>query len=283
MKNFKWFLVIPTLVIIILVVIGPLLYALYISFNDWHIVNPESTPTFNYFNNYIKLFKSERFYNSLIVSGKLLLLTLPFELLLGLIVALALENIHRFRGIVTSVMLIPTMIAPIAVGIIWLMLFSTKYGPINYFLKLFGQDAIIWTASKDWSLFAIAVAEIWEWTPFVIVLFLAGIVVQPVELYEAATVDGADRWRVLKYIKLPLLKPVILVTVIFRTVDILKIFEIPFVLTEGGPGNETEVISIFIYRQGFQFWEIPYAAAASFILLIVIIILVNIYYRSIKL
>jgi len=280
-NRYRWLLVMPSVIIIIFVIIGPLLYAFYISFHEWRMVIPGSKPTFKFLINYIKLIRDPRFLNSLKVTVKLLVMTLPFELIFGIIVAVALSNIKKARGIIISIILIPTMIAPIAVGVVWLMLFSTSFGPINYFLKLMGQQAITWTASAEWSLTAIAIAEIWQWTPLVIALFFAGIVIQPLELFEAATIDGATGWQTFRYILLPLLKPVILVATIFRTVDILKIFEVPWVLTQGGPGNATEVVSLFIYRQGFEFWNMTYASATSFILLVVTIILVTLYFRII--
>lgn len=280
MKYFRWSLVSPAVLLLLGVGLGPLFYALYMAFHRWNMLMPGASPIFTGLGNFGELLRDERFVASLLTTGKLLLLTVPFQLLLGLILALALSSLQRWRGPVLSFLLIPSMLAPMAVGIVWALLFSAKYGPINYVLRLlFNIPPFTWVSSPRWAIVPIAIASIWEWTPFVATLLLAGILSIPDELYDAAKVDGASSLQLLWHVMLPLIRPVILVAVIIQTIDLFKIFEVPFFITQGGPGTTTEVVSLYVYKVGFDFWNITYAAAMSLFILILVIVLVNVYLR----
>lgn len=279
-KHLKWLLVIPVVVLLLSVVLGPLIFSLAISFTKWPKI-PIDPIVFAGLYNYVKLAVDSVLINAIWVTIKFIAIAVPLEFFLGLILALALLNINRFRGVICSYLLIPTMLAPVAVGVIWLLLFSVYYGPINYVLaRLLSIKPILWTASVKWSLPTIVVADVWQWTPFMMVILLAGLVALPRDIYEAASVDGASSWQVFKHITLPLLKPIILAALIIRTVDALKVFDLPIVMTQGGPGASTETLSLYIYRVAFKFWNLSYAAAISFLFLIMVIAIVTAYLRS---
>jgi len=279
-KRIAWLFVLPALALLLFVVAFPLAYAVYTSFFSWP---PFGEPFFAGFANYQKIAFDTRFLASLGVTFKLLVMALPVEFTLGLAFALALGKVKRFRGLLFSYLLIPCMLAPIATGIVWFTLFSTRYGAINGLLgKIFNVEAIPWLTSPNWALLSIAIADIWEWTPFVMAIMLAGILAIPQELYEAAKVDGASSAQAFVWVTLPLLRMAALVAVLIRTIDLIRIFELPYVITQGGPGNTTEVLSFYIYRVGFKFWEMPYAAVLSFVMLGSIIGVVTFYVRTIK-
>jgi multiple sugar transport system permease protein len=279
-KKLAWLLVLPAVALLLIVIIFPLIYAAYTSFFSWP---PFGEPFFAGFTNYQKLSFDARFFSSLGITFKLLTITLPVEFTLGLVFALALSKIKRFRGLLLSYLLIPSMLAPIAAGIVWFTLFTTRYGAINYFVeKIFGVEPIPWLSSANWALLSIAIADIWEWTPFVMAIMLAGILSIPQELYEAAETDGASPIQTFRRITLPLLKTAILVAVLIRTIDLMRIFELPYLITQGGPGNAKEVLSFYIYRVGFKFWEMPYASVLSFVMLGLIIGIVTTYIRTIR-
>ena len=232
--------------------------------------------------NFIQLFHDPAFINSLRVSFQFVGVAVFFELIGGFVLALALANIKRFRGILCSYFLVPSMLPMVAVGVIWLLLFSMYYGPINYVLSiLFDMKPVPWTASAKWSLWSIIIADVWQWTPFMMIIMLAGLVSIPQDPLEAAIVDGASSLQKLFYVTLPLIRPVILVALIIRTVDAFKVFGLPLVMTGGGPGNTTEVLSLYVYRVGFKFWNLSYAAAISLFFLVIIIAIITAYIRVI--
>jgi multiple sugar transport system permease protein len=206
------------------------------------------------------------------------------EFLLGLGLALLLNSRIRGRALFRASLLVPMMLPPVVVGVVWRLMLNPDFGAVNGTLKGFGfnTDALTWTASPRLALLSVIVVDIWQWTPFVFLVLLAGLQAIPQEPYEAAKIDGSSRWQTFRYVTLPLLKPAILIALLLRTMDLLRVFDQIVILTEGGPGFATETISLYIYRTAFRFFDFGYAAAMSFVLLAITNIISVVYIRFLQ-
>ncbi|HSB10800.1 MAG TPA: sugar ABC transporter permease [Blastocatellia bacterium] len=197
-------------------------------------------------------------------------IALTFEFLLGLGLAVMLDRPLRGRSLFRSVLLVPMMLPPVVVGVVWRLMLNPDFGAINGTLKGAGvnTEALTWTASPILALGSVIAVDIWQWTPFMFLVLLAGLQSIPQEPYEAALIDGSSGWQTFLHVTLPLLKPAILIALLLRTMDLLRVFDQIFILTEGGPGFSTETVSLYIYRTAFRFADFGYAAAMSFVLLL---------------
>ena len=195
---------------------------------------------------------------------------LTFEFLLGLTLAILLDGPLRGRSLFRSGLLIPMMLPPVVVGVVWRLMLNPDFGAVNGTLKGVGlnTEALTWTASPVLAFASVIAVDIWQWTPFIFLVLLAGLQSIPQEPYEAAVIDGSSAWQTFRHITLPLLKPAILIALLLRTMDLLRVFDQIFILTQGGPGFSTETVSLYIYRTAFRFSDFGYAAAMSFVLLI---------------
>jgi len=257
-------------------------YAITMSFTRWPRFPGESL-AFIGLQNYKNVLTDPTFLESLRTTFTYLIIAIPIEFLLGLCFALSLVNIKsKARRFICSYLLIPSMLAPVVVGIIWMLLLSSYSGPVNFILEKLGRESIIWLGSPKYSLLSIIIADVWQWTPFTTIILFSGIVSLPVTPFEAAIVDGASVWDKFYYITVPLLKPIILVTFILRSIDGIKVFGLVQVMTKGGPGNSTNVITYYIYNQGFVYWSLSYAAALTIIILPIIIVIISGYIRLAK-
>jgi len=208
----------------------------------------------------------------------------PLAWRLGLALALLLNHEIRGRGVFRAALLVPMMLPAVVVGVVWRLMLNPNFGAINGTLKGFGfnTEALTWTASPRLALLSVIVVDIWQWTPFVFLVLLAGLQAIPQEPYEAAKIDGSSQWQTFRYVTLPLLKPAILIALLLRTMDLLRVFDQIFILTEGGPGFATETISLYIYRAAFRFFDFGYAAAMSFVLLAITNVISVVYIRFLQ-
>lgn len=266
-KRFVGFLfVLPMIILLVSVLIFPLLYALYNSFFSRQL-------TFIGFGNYRVIFSDSRFFNSLSASLKFSISAVAIEFFLGFILALVFDRFLSARNFFVSILLLPMMVTPIVVGIVWRMLYHPNAGIINWFLSLLKIKGPLWLASPRWALPALIIADVWQWTPLMFLILLAGLQSLPSEPFEAARVDGANAWQLLRFITIPLMVPVIMVALIMRLLEALRIFDQVFMLTHGGPGSVTETLSFFIYKAGFKWSDMGYASALSFVFMAIIFIL----------
>jgi multiple sugar transport system permease protein len=176
------------------------------------------------------------------------------------------------------------MLPPVVAAVVWRLMLNPNFGAINGTLKQIGVDteALTWTASPTLAMLSVIAVDVWQWTPFVFLVLLAGLQAIPQEPYEAALIDGSSRWQTFRHVTLPLLKPAILIVLLLRTMDLLRVFDQIFILTEGGPGFATETISLYIYRTAFRFFDFGYAAAMSFVLLALTNIISVFYIKLLK-
>ena len=270
-----WLFVAPCILIILLVTIFPTIYSFGLSLTKWEISLPDRP--FIGLGNYAALIRDARFRNSILITAVLVVVGVGVEMLLGFGLGQILSVKMKGKRIIVAALLLPVMVMPIVVGYTWRLLWDAMYGPINQIIGwIIGRPfQIAWLAKTSTAIFAILVTEIWQWTPFMFLVFLSGIVSLDTEIFEAADIDGASSWEKLRFMTIPLLRPIIIVALLIRGLDALKFFDVIFALTGGAPGNSTETISFYIYKTGYQFFRLGYGAAASFILLIALIIIIT--------
>jgi multiple sugar transport system permease protein len=251
--------VIPALVLLSFITIYPVIYVFYLSLHRKLLIFDISR--FIWFENYMFLLKDDRFWNALKNTLYFTAVSVSLELLLGLSIAILLNRSFRLRGFVRAVVLIPWAIPTVVSARMWEWIYNTDFGILNYIIG----SKINWLGSPFLAMNAAIFMDVWKTTPFVAILLMAGLQIIPRELYQAARVDGAGSWAIFKKITLPLLKPVILVVLIFRTLDAFRIFDAIYVLTGGGPANVTETLSIYAYKVLFQTLQFGYGSTLSVI------------------
>src|SRR5215813_6116315 len=269
-------LLLPTIAVLIALTIYPLIFAIKISFQT-----ESGTLTFS---NFTRLFSDQFFLSALAHTFVYAAIALTIEFLLGLALAMLLHGAIRGRNLFRALLLVPLMLPPVVVGVIWRLMLNSNFGALNGTLKRFGfnTDALTWTASPKLAMASVIIADVWQWTPFMFLILLAGLQAIPQEPYEAALVDGSTPWQTFRYVTLPLLKPAILIALLLRTMDLLRVFDHIFILTEGGPGFATETVSLYIYRTAFRFANFGYAAAMSFVLLLLTNLISVTYIRMLR-
>ena len=271
-KYLPWLLLCPVFVLLIAVTIYPFIYGVYLSLSRYSIIMGLS---FRGIGNYIELFKDSRFLHSLGVTLIFVFSAVSLEFLVGLGVALLLSRQFWQKRVFISLIYIPMIMAPIAVALMWRMLYNADFGPINYFLltaNLTGRK-IAWLSETRYALFSLIVVDVWQWSPFIFLVLYAGLQSVPPELLEAAQIDGASRWKAFRYIIFPFLSSFIILAFLFRIMDAFKIFDSISVLTKGGPGASTEVVSWLSYLTGFTYFRLGYAAAMSMVLFAIIMVI----------
>lgn len=260
----------PSLIALILVLAAPLVYSLITSFFDTNL-KYQGLGEFLGLQNYIDVVKDPYFRESVVTTLKFTVFVVALEFLVGLIIALLLNNIRKWRNFFFTIIIVPMMITPIAVGLIWRLLLHSDLGIVNYVLSLFGISGRAWLADASLALPTVMFIDIWQNVPYMVLVILAGLVTLPVDPYEAAAIDGASRIQSFFKLTVPMMVPTFSVVLLLRTITALKTYDLIFVLTRGGPGTTTEVISYHIYQQAFRFLEIGKASAMSYLLLLIII------------
>ncbi|MCC7024846.1 MAG: sugar ABC transporter permease [Thermomicrobiales bacterium] len=268
-------LLLPTVVVLLLLTIYPTIYSFSLSLNEWNMSNRLATWNFVGLGNYVAILRDARFWNAAQITGTFILGTVTAQLLLGLGIALLLQRQVVAQGFVRTALLLPMMTTPVVVGLIWRFMYNPTQGILNYLLGSVGLPTPNWLGSLKTGLISVMIADIWEWTPFMILILLAALQTLPQEPFEAAAIDGANAWQAFTHITLPLLRPTIVVAVLLRVIDSFKTFDLVYVLTNGGPGTSTETLSFYTYKWGFKFFQMGYAAALSFVMLIMVVIFAN--------
>ena len=260
----------PALVVLIAVTIPPLIYLFWSSLYKWEFGATEKV--FILFGNFTKMMHDTRFWNSVVLALFLIGMAVGIQISLGLLISERLNRAFQGKKIFRMLLLLPMVSPPVVVGVMWRMFLQPRLGMVSYFLSLVGIHAA-WLASSKTALLTIALVDTWEWMPFVILMLTAGLASIPEQLSEAAQADGANQLQILRYILLPLLKPVIIITLLFRAVDVIKIFPKIFIMTEGGPGTATEIMNFYAFRTTFQYSRFGYGSALSFTIFAICILL----------
>ena len=268
-KDFLVFML-PSLIALMMVLAVPLAYSLVTSFFNTNLKHP-GLGDFVGLQNYIEVLQDQYFMKSV---GTTLFFTVGvvvIEFLVGLTISLLLNNIQKARNFFFTIIIVPMMITPIAVGLIWRLLLHSDLGIINYLLSLIGITGKAWLADSSIALGTVMFIDIWQNVPYMVLVILAGLVTLPTDPYEAAAIDGATRVQSFFSLTVPMMMPTFSVVLLLRSITALKTYDLIFVLTRGGPGTTTEVISYHIYQQAFRYLEIGKAAAMSYLLLLLIV------------
>jgi multiple sugar transport system permease protein len=278
-RALPFLLIAPTVAVLVALSIYPLVYAIKVSLQ----IETETGVHWS-LQNFSRLATDAFFRTALLHTLVYALVALTVEFLLGLGLAVLMDKSFRGRTIFRAALLVPMMLPPVVVGVVWRLMFNPNFGAINGTLQAAGvnTESLTWTASPTLAFASVIMVDIWQWTPFMFLVLLAGLQAIPQEPYEAARIDGSSWWQTFRHVTLPLLKPAILIALLLRTMDLLRVFDQIFILTEGGPGFATETISLYIYRAAFRFGDFGYAAAMSFVLLLLTNIISFLYIRLLQ-
>jgi multiple sugar transport system permease protein len=273
----------PLLVFVVTIAIYPLFFSFYISFFKYRLTDPTQTRTFLGLANYLTALEDPQVVKSVTNTLIFVFGTVTIEMIVGLGLALLLSaETHMIRTI-RSFLLIPMAIPPLVVGLVWKSLYNADFGVIPYYLKSIGVDVGRGPLGESsTAMLSVILIDLWQWSPLLMIIFLAGLKSLPHEPFEAARVDGATRWQQFWYITLPMLKPTILIGLLLRTMQSFKVFDIIYATTAGGPGSSTTVLNYHIYTVGMTFFDMGYAAALANILLIIIAILSVLYIMALE-
>lgn len=282
-RSIQWLFIAPTLILLVLLNIFPLFYSLYLSFTDYSAI-AKAPPVWVGLQNYVALLNDPRIWKYFATTGRFAFLSVGLQTVLGFGLALLLRDRFTGSGFVTTLILVPMMLSPVVVGLFWKLIFNPSYGIFNYLLGFWDPaSAPDWLANTSTALWAVVIVDVWMWTPFVMLLCLSGLKAIPDYLYEAAAIDRASPWLQFRRITLPQVLPLLLIAVLFRTIEAFKSFDLVMGLTGGGPGDTTELVAVNLYRMAFQGqWRTGIACAFAYIILIVIIAISNVYIRNLN-
>ncbi len=259
----------PAIVLLVAITVFPLIYLLYNSLTAWDLRRAYLGRSFIGFTNYTSMLSDALFRDSVRVTILATIGLVTVELALGLLLALLFHRNFPGKRVARSLFLLPLITTPIIVGLMWRMLFNAEFGMVDYFIRLVGLPTPNWLADPGLALPSIILAETWQITPFVTLMFVAGLQAIPAEPYEAAKVDGASAWQRFLYITIPLLRPVLFLALIFRATDAVRMFDLIYVMTGGGPANATQTLNMYVFKVGFTFLNMGYGSALATILMLV--------------
>ncbi len=280
-RRFGWLLTAPGLTALMLVITFPLFFTVFVSGFDYTLIH-RSFDTFIGIENYRSAFGENYFAEALWVTLKFVVCVVLLEFVIGFTIALMLNAVTRFKDVYYLILLMPLLINPVVVALIWRMFLHPELGIVNYLLGLIGIAKVNWLGDPVIAFWTVVLTDIWHQVSFMIVLLLAGLSALPKEPYEAARMDGASMLQSFIHVTLPLMRPVIIVTLLIRLIFAVKTFDLVYVMTRGGPGTATDLISYFIYRSAFFGLNIGQASAISVLLLLIVLALTAYLYRYMR-
>ncbi len=275
-----WFLA-PAVIALFLIGIYPTLFALVTSFRRYNIARPREGFPFIGFENYASVLTDSTFWASLFLTAKFYVTVLPIQIALGMGVALLLHKtgLGLLKSLARVTLVVPLATTYAVVGLIGRLIFNRDFGVANQFLGMFGFESFDWLGSPGGAFVAIVIMDVWQWTPFCALIFLAGLSMVPGEIEEAARLETSSKLSLLRYVQLPYLMPGLTAVMILRSADVLKLFDMVFVMTRGGPGSATDLVSIYIQRVGFRIFDLGTASAQAILLLILTVLISRLYIR----
>ncbi len=268
-RTYLWF-VLPALAATFAIIVFPWLFTLYVSLYDWESSGPAG---FVGLANYTRLVTDGRFLLAIVRTLYYTILTVVAPLVLGTIAAVMLHREFRFRGLVRGIFLLPMMATPVAIALVWTMMFHPQLGVLNYLLSLVGLPPQLWVFDPATVIPSLVLVETWQWTPLVMLIVLGGLAAIPTDPYESATIDGASSWQLFRHITLPLVMPFIMIAGVLRTIDAFKAFDTIYPITQGGPGTASETINIYLYLQAFSYAHIGTSSAVVVVFFAMILVL----------
>lgn len=272
----------PAVILILILSIFPLVFSLALSFMSWDLSRLEGGVRFIGLQNFATLFSDTRFWNTAKNTVYFVGGAVALQYLLGLGLALLLNQEIHFRRFFRVIFLMPMMLTPAAVGYVGRMLFNESMGPINDMIKHLGLPVVPWLSNSRMAMPSLILLDTWEWVPFMTIVLLAGLQSLPLEVFENATVDGASDWQILRYITFPMLAPVSITVILIRALEAFKLFDIVVVMTGGGPGTATETVTMYAYMVGMKSGNLGYASAIAYSLLVLVIVFSMIFLNSLR-
>lgn len=267
-RNVPLLMVAPAVLILFGLTIYPFVFMGWISLHKWPIV-PTLPRIFLGLGQYGFIFSDPSFWNSVRVTVVYMVVSVTAQLVLGFFLALLLSTPHRYVRYFRLPYMIPMFVSPVVVALIWRFMLGADLGIVNFFLRSIGFGGVAWLGAETSALFSVVLVDVWQWTPFTVLILSAGISSLPQEPFEAAAIDGATRPQMVRYLTVPMLMPVFTVVLLFRVLDAFKMFDIVFILTRGGPGDATNVLALNIWRKGFFENQLGFAAALSVIMIVI--------------
>lgn len=275
-KRAKYILIAPTLIFFVGITIFPLVYNIVMSLCQWKL---GSSPRFIGLGNYEYAFTNKNFWRTMWNTVIITFFSVTLEYILGMILSYNINKLVHGKKLIRIMMLIPMMMAPVVIGFMWKQMFNELYGPLNFFLRILHLPTVTWISQKGYSLFSIILVDIWEWTPFVTIILLAGFQSIPIEPIESARVDGATEWQIFRDIIFKMLIPSSTVAIILRAIETFKIFDTIYIITAGGPGISSMSASMYAYQIGLRNFNVGKAAAMCVIMLAFVLIVSQIVQR----
>ncbi|HTU01552.1 MAG TPA: sugar ABC transporter permease [Candidatus Sulfotelmatobacter sp.] len=251
----------PALLFVLVMMAFPLVYTVWVSLTGWSL-SAGTPPDFLGLKNYLALLQDERFRLAVVRTFYFTFLAMVVEVVAGVAIALLLDRDYPGKRVVNAIMLLPMMATPVAIAMVWLFMYEPSAGIVNYVLRTLHGPTPLWIAGPNSAIPALVLVDIWEWTPMIILISLAGLSGLPAEVFEAARVDGASRGRTLWHVTLPMLMPTVTIAALLRLIDALKTFDIIYAMTGGGPGYASETLNIYTYQQAFSYFSFGFASAA---------------------
>jgi multiple sugar transport system permease protein len=268
LKPSYWPFIVPALVLVAAVIVFPWAFTLWMSGNEWQIGGAQR---FVWFANYARLAQDQRFWESMGHTLVYTALSVVAPLVLGTAAALVFDTKLPLRGLLRGIFVMPMMATPVAVALVWTMMFHPQLGVLNYLLSLAHLPPQAWIFDQNTVIPSLVLVETWQWTPLVMLIVLGGLAAMPREPFEGAEIDGANAWQKFRYITLPLILPFMMVAVIIRSIDALKSFDIIYAMTQGGPGTASETINIYLYNVAFAYYDIGYGSAIAVVFFVIVI------------
>ena len=276
-KYFPIFLIIPALAVVFFLVIFPLVWALGLSFYRYNALRGGGKITFLGLGNYVRLLSGSLVWERLLTTGEFVASSVCIEFLLGFALALLFSQQFRGRRLAITLVTMPMLIAPVATGIFFRYVFDATFGVVTYFIYLLTGAKVRLLA--NYAMLSVVLVDVWQWTPFMMLFILAGLESIPRHLLESAEIDRFSWFTRFRVVIWPTIRPLVMLALLFRTMDAFRTFDSVFALTEGGPGTQTELISISLYRIAFQYFRTGESCALAFLVLVIVILLTNLYLR----
>ncbi|HET7884542.1 MAG TPA: sugar ABC transporter permease [Acetobacteraceae bacterium] len=265
-----WAFAVPAAAVVLLVILFPWIFTIFMSLHDWKVTG--ATP-FVGLANYAKMLQDERFLWAIVRTIWFTAGTVIAPLLLGVWAAVVFASQFRLRGLARTLFVLPMMATPVAIALVWTMMFHPQLGVLNYVLTSLGLPPSSWVYDSSTVIPTLVMVETWQWTPLVMLIVLGGIASLPQDPYEAAILDGASAWQMFRHITLPLVWPFIMVATVIRLIDALKTFDTIYVITLGGPGTSSETLNILLYQTAFAYYDLGYGSAIVVVFFVLILLI----------
>lgn len=265
--------ILPAVLVMLGGLVYPVLDSFFLAFYDWEIGVDFSEAPFVGLEHFQRMLHDEDVLESVWVTLRFGFWTITIEMALGVFLALMLEKPIKGASIFRTIFIMPLMVSPVVVGLLWRYLFDARVGWVNYYLGFIGIEPQVWLGDPQLAFFAIVITDIWQWTPFIFIIVIAGLQGLPSEVLEASEIDGANWWQQVFLVKLPMIKSILLISLLMRLIDVFRGMEVMYIMTGGGPGRSTELLSLHIYNRAFDAQQLGYASAIAVLLILIVFLL----------